>query len=73
MILHFIFVVKEEDREKRKQEFEYVKQMGNFYKIWIREKFGKDFEIQCDELITKPRSIFQKLDTHTLIRDHEQR
>jgi len=66
MILHFIFVVKEEDREKRKLEFEYVKYMGNFYKVWIKEKFGRDFEIQCDELITKPRSILQKLDTHTL-------
>ena len=73
MILHFIFVVKEEDLEKRKQEFEYVKQMGNFYKVWIKKKFNKDFEIQCDELITKPRSIFQKLDIPTLIRDHEQR
>ena len=73
MILHFIFVVKEADREKRKPEFEYIKQMGNFYKVWIKEKFGKDFEIQCDELITKPRHLFQKLDTPTLIRDHEQR
>jgi len=73
MILHFIFVVKEEDREKRKLEFEYIKQMANFYKVWIKEKFGRDFEIQCDELITKPRSLFQKLDTHTLIKDHEQR
>ena len=41
MILHFIFVVKEEDREKRKLEFEYVKQMGNFYKVWIKEKFSR--------------------------------
>ena len=38
-----------------------------------KEKFGKDFEIQCDELVTKPRSIFQRLDTHTFVRDHEQR
>ena len=59
MILHFIFVVKEEDREKRKLEFDYVKQMANFYKVWIKEKFGRDFEIQCDELITKPRSLYQ--------------
>jgi len=73
MILHFIFVVKEEDLEKRKQEFDYVKQMANFYKIWIKEKFGKDFEIQCDELITKPRSLFEKLDTPILLKDHEQR
>ncbi len=73
MILHFIFVIKEEDREKRQFEFEYIKKMSQFYKVWIKEKFGTDYEIQCDELITKPRSIFQRLDTHTLVRDHEQR
>ena len=73
MILHFIFVVKEEDREKRQFEFEYIKKMSQFYKVWIKEKFGRDYEIQCDELITKPRSVFQRLDTHTLVRDHEQR
>ena len=73
MILHFIFVIKEDDQEKRKFEFEYIKKMAQFYKIWINENFGIDYEIQCDELITKPRSIFQKLDTHTLVRDHEQR
>jgi hypothetical protein len=73
MILHFIFVVKEEDREKRQFEFEYVQKMSQFYKVWIKEKFGKDYEIQCDEMITKPRSFFQRLDTHTLLRDHAQR
>jgi len=73
MILHFIFVIKEEDRDKRQFEFEYVKKMGQFYKRWIKEKFGKDYEIKCDELITKPRNILQKLDTHTLLRDHQQR
>ena len=73
MILHFIFVVKEEEYEKHKLEFNYVQQMSQFFKVWIKEKFGKDFEILCDELITKPRSLFQKLDTPTLIRDHEQR
>ena len=73
MILHFIFVIKEEDREKRQFEFEYVQKMSQFYKVWIKEKFGKDYEIQCDELITKPRSIFHRLDTHTLLRDHDQR
>ena len=73
MLLHFIFVVKEEDLEKKKNEFEYVKKMAQFYKKWINENFGIDYEIKCDELITKPRSIFQRLDTHTLVRDHEQR
>ncbi len=73
MILHFIFVVKEEDREKRQFEFEYIQKMSQFYRVWIKEKFGKDCEIQCDEMITKPRSFFQRLDTHTLVKDHEQR
>ena len=46
MILHFIFVVKEEDREKRQFEFEYIKKMSQFYKKWIKEKFGIDYEIK---------------------------
>ena len=73
MILHFIFVVKEEEREQRNLEYRYVQQMSQFFKKWIKEKFGFDFEIKCDELITKPRNLLQKLDTPTLIRDHEQR
>ena len=60
MILHFIFVIKEEDREKRQFEFEYIKKMSQFYKVWIKEKFGKDYEIQCDELITKSQKYFSK-------------
>jgi len=73
MILHFIFVIKEEDLEKRQFEFEYIKKMSQFYKVWIKEKFGKDYEIQCDELITKHQSILQRLDTPTLLSDHKQR
>ena len=73
MILHFIFVIKEEDRGKRQFEFEYVKKMGQFYKKWIKDKFDKDYEVECDELITAPRNILQRLDTHTLLRDHLQR
>jgi len=73
MILHFIFVVKEEDLQNRKQEFEYVKKMANFFKVWIKRKFGLDFEVKCDEMITKHRSIFQRLDTHSLVRDHQER
>ena len=73
MILHFIFVVPEEDREKRQFEFEYIKKMSRFYQIWLKEKFGQEYEIKCDEMITKPRSILQRLDTHTLVRDHQQR
>jgi hypothetical protein len=73
MILHFIFVVKEEDLERRKPEFEYVKKMAQFFKVWIKNKFNKDVDVQCDEMITKPRKLFERLDTHTLLRDHEHR
>jgi len=73
MLLHFIFVIKDLDLDKRDKEFEYVKQMAQFFKIWIKRNFGKDFEVQCDQMITKPRSLFQKLDTSTLLKDHRTR
>ena len=73
MLLHFIFVIKEEELDERKIEFEYVKQMANFFQVWIKEKFSKDFEIKCDEMVTQPRSILQKLDTHVLQSDHRER
>ena len=73
MLLHFIFVIKEKDLDKRKTEYEYVIQMAKFYKVWIKQHFSKDFEIKIDEMITKPRSIFQKLDTHILVKDHQER
>ncbi len=73
MILHFIFVVPQKDRLRRRFEFEYVKKMSQFYKVWIKEKFGRDYEIRCDEMITTPRSILQHLDTSTLLQDHRQR
>ena len=47
--------------------------MGEFFKVWIKEKCGRNYEVKCDELITSRRSIFQRIDTHTLVRDHEQR
>jgi len=73
MLLHFIFVIKDLDLDKRDKEFEYVKQMAQFFKIWIKSNFGKDFEVQCDQMITEPRSLFQKLDTSTLLKDHRTR
>lgn len=73
MILHFIFVVKEEDLQRRKPEFEYIQKMSKFYAVWIKKKFGKNFEVKCDEMITKPQSILRRLDTHVLVQDHKQR
>ena len=73
MILHFIFLVKEGEREQRQFEYSYVKRMAKFFGAWIKEKFGHEYEIVCDEMITRPTGLLQRLDTHTLLRDHEQR
>lgn len=73
MLLHFIFVIKDSDLGKRDKEFDYVKQMSQFYKAWIKNNFDKDFDVQCDEMITKPRGLFNKLDTTTLLKDHRER
>ena len=73
MLLHFIFVIKDKELGQRELEFEYVKKMAQFFKIWIKKKFSLDFDIQCDQMITKPRIILQRLDTHSLLKDHRER
>ena len=73
MLLHFIFVIKEDDLDKRDKEFEYVKQMSKFFQKWISKTFSKDYDVQSDIMITKKSSIFKKLDTHQLLRDHRER
>ena len=40
MLLHFIFVIKEEDLLHRKEEFEYIKSMAKFFQKWIKENFS---------------------------------
>ena len=73
MLLHFIFVIKDKDLGLRAAEFEYIKKMAQFFKSWTKTKFSIDFDIQCDEMITKPRIILQRLDTHSLLKDHAER
>lgn len=73
MLLHFIFVVKESDLGARDPEFKYIQRMSLFYKRWISCKFGRDYDVKCDAMVTRPRSMLDRLDTHTLVRDHAQR
>lgn len=73
MILHFIFVVKEEDRQSKSRDYIYVQKMAKFFGSWICDTFGISYDVKCDELVTKPRNIFDRIDTHTLVRDHTQR
>ena len=73
MLLHFIFVIKDKELGLRDAEFQYVGRMARFFKSWIKTKFSLDFDIQCDEMITKPRIILQRLDTHSILKDHTER
>jgi hypothetical protein len=73
MLLHFIFVIKEKDLGKRNKEFDYIKQMSQFYKQWIKNNFLIEYDVKCDEMITKPNSLFQRLDTYQLLKDHRER
>ncbi|KFI21166.1 hypothetical protein HW44_16880, partial [Nitrosococcus oceani] len=70
MLLHFIFVVKEEDLDKRKWEFEYVTKMAQFYKVWIEKTFSQKVEVQADEMIVKSGGRFRIVDTPALLEDH---
>ena len=47
--------------------------MAQFFRIWIKDNFAMNFEIQCDELRIDKRSIFDRIDTHTLLKDHQSR
>lgn len=73
MLLHFIFLVKEEDLEKRKWEFEYITKMAQFYKVWIEKTFSKKIEVQADEMIVRTGGRFRIVDTPALLEDHAER
>lgn len=73
MNLHFIFLVKESEMHSHQAEFEYVQKMAAFFGDWVRARFGVNYDVQCDMMVTARRSIIHKPDTHTLLRDHRQR
>lgn len=70
MLLHFIFLVKEEELEQRKWEFQYVEKMANFYKIWIEKTFSQKVDVQSDEMIVRSGEKFRILDTPVIMEDH---
>lgn len=73
MLLHFIFLVKEDELEARKWEFEYVEKMANFYKTWIEKVFSQKVDVQSDEMIVRSGGRFRLMDTSILLEDHEGR
>jgi len=72
MLVHFIFVVKKQDLDKRTWEFEYIVQMAQFYKIWIEKTFSKKIEVQADQMPVTP-SLFHRINMGSLLNDHRKR
>ena len=73
MLLHFIFMARDVDLARRRDEFEYVRRMAQFFKVWISDTFSVSLEVRCDEMATGRRGILERLDTHTLVKDHRHR
>jgi hypothetical protein len=73
MLLHFIFLIKEEDQDERKWEFEYIKKMTHFYQVWLQQTFSLNVEVQADEMIVRSGRRFEIVDTPTILEDHRSR
>ncbi|OLD41223.1 MAG: hypothetical protein AUI60_02460 [Thaumarchaeota archaeon 13_1_40CM_2_39_4] len=73
MLLHFIFLVKEEELEKRKWEFNYVTNMAQFYKTWIEKTFSREVVVQADEMVQRSGNRFNLVDVPTILEDHKSR
>jgi hypothetical protein len=73
MLLHFIFLVTQDDLQNRSKEFEYIQQMAQFYKKWIKDTFSTDVDIQSDQMITVKSGLLHRIDTSALLEDHRKR
>ncbi len=73
VLLHFIFLVKEEELEKRKWEFNYVTNMAQFYKTWIEKTFSREVVVQTDEMVQRSGNRFNLVDVPTILEDHKSR
>ena len=73
VLLHFIFLVKEEELEKRKWEFNYVTNMAQFYKTWIEKSFSREVVVQVDEMVQRSGNRFNLVDVPTILEDHKSR
>ncbi len=73
VLLHFIFLVKEEELEKRKWEFNYVTNMAQFYKTWIEKTFSREVVVQADEMVQRSGNRFNLVDVPTILEDHKSR
>lgn len=72
--LFFIYVVKNEEWEKRQREdWDYVSSMSRFYRWWIKRNFEIDFNTEADILPVVPGKLFDRMSISYLSRDHLER
>lgn len=70
MLLHFIFMTARDELESRSDEFVYVQKMVKFFKSWIHDYFGRDFDVQCDQMAIDRTGIVDKPGIDALLHDH---
>jgi len=73
VLLHLIFLVKEEELEQRKWEFDYVTKMARFYKTWIENTISQKVHVQADEMVARSGHRFRLIDVPTILEDHKGR
>ena len=62
-----------DELDKRENEYSYARRMANFYSTWIRENFNEDAKTSCDRMAVDKRGLLNRIDTHTLLKDHNSR
>ncbi|HLC10200.1 MAG TPA: hypothetical protein VJJ01_03710, partial [Nitrosopumilaceae archaeon] len=60
VLVHFIFVIKHDELEKRSWEFEYISRMAQFYKSWIEKTFSAKVDVKTDQMPVKPGRLFNR-------------
>lgn len=73
VLVHFIFVIKQDELEKRSWEFEYISRMAQFYKSWIEKTFTAKVDVKTDQMPVNPGRLFNRVDVNSLLEDHRKR
>lgn len=73
MLLHFVFMVSEGELESRSAEYAYVEKMSVFFKSWIGDSFGLDYDVRCDPMVARREGLLSRPGLGSLLRDHRER
>ncbi len=73
VLVHFIFVIKQDELENRSWEFEYISRMTQFYKSWIEKTFSAKVDVKADQMPVKPGRLFNRIDVNSILEDHRKR